>query len=758
MSDKLKQELKEQSLQTAPVRSVDFQVDTLSNTASTSTAAYFSSWVNTITKNYTEGQDNSYNQSKATLAHEQKHRDNYKAIDSDTVPMSLEQCYKIRCYDEISANTCQLLQLRQEYLAAKTPAAKQKIIDDNDKFSYYFSAVKSGKINPESKSPAEFEKEMRFIAVETQKMWMDTFAKSYDKTTHTNMTKFFFNHENYSALTRNDANYNKVRKTYMTCGGIDFSKYIPDIPCINENVKEADKLIAAKAPRKQIEAKITPQTFTRKTLPMSLEEYAKLQSHQTSALQIKDFLDGRKKYLAAKTNAERQNIVEQYELYAYDQQIKNKKIKTGTLSKPSAEELKWITSYYNVSLHDTNDEQLEEIKKFYSTHKGKLQSNPKNYQSELKKLYTIDGIDFTPYVKDVIICNPNITNASKKAAAQQSVNPAEIKQHTFRDITVPVNLRTKGLSPQQQFELARKQMLIENLSAFDPMFQLPDFKNRKNIDTEIDHNIKAYIKQLQEDPKTRANWQKAERQLAERIIKQNRSTVILDKASDADFKKAMDNLTILPNGVDLQKYTNINIDATLKKQPVPTDIQKLENSTWNSRLGNKIDDAKNTASNYASSAWDKTKNYASSAWEKTKDYASSAKSWLLNEPQPKQAPKPDDSKAPARYVPYRGAPKYKEWSKESRVSPVQHEQIYDFSSDFLLKQQQLLAQNTPENTKKAMQTSRKAADELYAKRAPKTTRKPTRIPEPPKPKIIAPADNTNINRPQIITNIPRTGR
>lgn len=749
MSSDLKEELKKHRAKiTPPKREIDFQVDTIPER--TDAAAYFSPRINTITENYVKGKDNSYSQSRSALAHEQKHRDNHNAIDEKTIPMSLEQYYKICCYDEISANTCELLQLRQEYLVAKTEADKQKIMKDNPRFDYYFNAVKNGTINPESRTSAEFDKEMRFIAVETQKMWMDRYAQRYD-INHISMTKDYFDHKDFKDLAPNDANYNKVRQTYMTCGGIDFSKYLEDIPCINENIKEADRLLRKKASltgrsdilgqritttttasRFEIKKHITPQNFTT-TPQMSLEEYAKLQIHQLIAKDMQYTLEARKKYLSAKTETERQNIIEEYSLYSYDYQIKNNKFKPGTPASPTKEELKWIyqDSSNPYSTYMSNNEQITDLQSFCQEHQDNLKSNPKNYQAELKKIYTINGMDYSSYADvDIVIPNLYIKNASKKVAANKPVNAQDIRDYKVDcDIVVPQTFRTEGLSPTQQFELARKQMFMENLLASNPLMQEKKFNTITGHEEYINGAIKSYIENLKESPELKKNWNKAEQQLAEQIMALNQNTVILDKASDKEFKKAMDALNILPCGIDMQKYTKTNINATLNLIPIPPQIKKVENSTWYERLGNKT-----------ITAYKETKELASATWNKTKECVSSALDWLSDECLPLR-----------KYTSYQGAPQYPEWSKDKRVSPVQKETIYDLSSNYLLAQRNQLDKDDKGTLKKEMSLDSKKHEiiyETYGKRkkgkekventTSKTPRK--RITQPANTQI-APADN-----------------
>ena len=238
----------------APTKKVDLQVDTLSYPPDA--AAYFSPDTNTITQNYVIGRDNTFNQSPSTLAHEQKHRDN-NAQGLKNMPMSLEEYYKVCCHDEISASTCELLQLRQEYIDAKTPEEREKIVHSSSgyKFGYYFDAVKKGEINPFSNSPEDFQKEMKFIATKTQEMWMKNYAVFYNDN-HVSMTKNFLNRHDCSELNPNPENYNKALKIAYTIGGIDFSKYMEDIPCINPSIELADEMIANNRHKTNIEGAI----------------------------------------------------------------------------------------------------------------------------------------------------------------------------------------------------------------------------------------------------------------------------------------------------------------------------------------------------------------------------------------------------------------------------------------------------------------------------------------------------------------------
>ena len=247
---KTKEALKRQRATTipAPKRTIDYQVDTLQQAALAK--SYYYAGTNTITVNYEKNKDNTLNESSSAKAHEQKHRDNHNA-GMHNLPMNLEQYYKVCCHDEISATMTELLQLRQEYINAKTDKEREKIINSQsgNRFSYYFNAIKSKKINPLAQNSADFEKEMRFIAQQTQSMWMKQYSKVYDKAMHISMCQEFFDTHYYKELKSNPQNYEKACKIAYTIGGIDFTKYMKDIPCINSNIKQIDKMIADCQPR-----------------------------------------------------------------------------------------------------------------------------------------------------------------------------------------------------------------------------------------------------------------------------------------------------------------------------------------------------------------------------------------------------------------------------------------------------------------------------------------------------------------------------
>ncbi len=202
------------------MRTVDFQVDTLSN--KTTTAAYFLSSDNTLTINYVEGDDrfNSWSGSMAVLMHEQKHRDN-RSQGMYEYALSPEQAYKTEMNDEISANMASLVYLRDKYLKTGDISVFE---EDGSRFRFYTDAIKKGEINPFSNKKEDFDKEMALIANGTRDMWMRDFAGIYVKYGVRNAK--FYGETNGKHAAYYDQNYERVRKIAYTIGGVDFTQYM----------------------------------------------------------------------------------------------------------------------------------------------------------------------------------------------------------------------------------------------------------------------------------------------------------------------------------------------------------------------------------------------------------------------------------------------------------------------------------------------------------------------------------------------------
>lgn len=211
------------------MRTIDFQVDTLSN--ETTTGGYFTPNKRTVTLNYQEGNEefNDWSQSPTVLIHEQKHRDNYSQ-GMYVYALSPEQAYKVNMHDEISANMAALLYLRDEYLKTGNMAVFEQ---ENGRFAFYTDAIKKGEINPFSSKEEDFDKEMALIVNGTRDMWVRDFAST---DSYLSTGKWYAQHRGeadgkHAAFY--DENYDRAKKIMYTIGGVDFTKYMDkdvDIP------------------------------------------------------------------------------------------------------------------------------------------------------------------------------------------------------------------------------------------------------------------------------------------------------------------------------------------------------------------------------------------------------------------------------------------------------------------------------------------------------------------------------------------------
>ena len=224
MSEDLKKNmLEDREVALNKMRSIDFQVDTLSN--SSSSGAYYTPRRNTITIGHFLDDESKtrWSGSEGTLVHEQKHRDNANQ-GIYAYAMSVEQAYKVCMHDEISANMAELIYWRNEYIKTGDIA----VLEDyrcNSLFGFYTEAVKSGEINPFSNSKEDFDKEMALIANGTRDMWERSYASTQYLDDHCVSAKNYGEKDGKHAEFY-DENYERAKKNAYTIGGVDFTQYM----------------------------------------------------------------------------------------------------------------------------------------------------------------------------------------------------------------------------------------------------------------------------------------------------------------------------------------------------------------------------------------------------------------------------------------------------------------------------------------------------------------------------------------------------
>lgn len=212
---------KEQTAISPATKDIAFQVDTIDKP---DFAALYCTGTRIIRNYALQNSRNSF--SLALLVHEQKHKDNFaKGIRSQDI--SPLQYAKMCMHDEISANICELLTLRFEYLAADN---KNDIIQKykTSKHAAYFRAIEKQLIFPEKNDAASREQEWQFIAQQTRKMWMKHFEPHYRPGISRMISRYINRMNKNVPASQQNKNYDKVLNIAYNIGGINFGKYLQD--------------------------------------------------------------------------------------------------------------------------------------------------------------------------------------------------------------------------------------------------------------------------------------------------------------------------------------------------------------------------------------------------------------------------------------------------------------------------------------------------------------------------------------------------
>lgn len=126
--------------------------------------------------------------------------------------------------------------------------------DENGTFSSYFSAIKSGKINPLSTNPEDMENEMQQIGEIVSSMWKDKFSETY-KGQCTSQTADYFRQMDFQEMKPNEENYKKALSKALTVGGWDFSKYAMENLTCPDEIKAIDETIKNSKTKEEVRKK-----------------------------------------------------------------------------------------------------------------------------------------------------------------------------------------------------------------------------------------------------------------------------------------------------------------------------------------------------------------------------------------------------------------------------------------------------------------------------------------------------------------------
>lgn len=314
-------------------------------------------------------------QVRSNLIHEFKHKDFHNSK-VNSLPMSLEQTYKVGMYNEIAANMASLIQQRQEYKAAATDEERQKVLEkiNNTSYGFYAKAIKNGEINPLSDTPEDFKKEMEFMFHGVQDTWMSTYSDGYKQQNTNECINAFLTHT-YDELKTNDENFNLARKTAFTLGGFDFSQFQDSnsVKCCSQPVMEADKAINDNA--------------SRTVIYNYLIEESTLMSSFSSPVSAE--------VPEVRTDM---SLSQQYELGLYQaiaEDIKEKRRMSQLLSIniPLKDQLETSTLGSDITKYS------QELASKLLTSDISPEANNRKYKEELKKICTIDGVNIAPLIK-----------------------------------------------------------------------------------------------------------------------------------------------------------------------------------------------------------------------------------------------------------------------------------------------------------------------------------------------------------------------
>ena len=189
------------------------------------------------------------------LIHEAQHQINIQKKHLGTANVSLNENYQRDVHNEITALIAEKLEIHRQYRAAKDQAEKDAIIAKhikNDAHRKYMTAIKEGKIKPDSNKSADFDKEMSFIKNDATEYRADAHDEGYKKQ-WTQLSMAYLNRVGTNAQSNPEALKKEIHDIYQI-GGIDFTKYgnHKDIILENQSIKAADNFLQQGAEAQKI--------------------------------------------------------------------------------------------------------------------------------------------------------------------------------------------------------------------------------------------------------------------------------------------------------------------------------------------------------------------------------------------------------------------------------------------------------------------------------------------------------------------------
>ncbi len=356
--------------------SVEFQADTLKRYSPAN--AYYDPQSGRIVRNVFSVHD-SDSKIKENISHEAKHAANAKLGIPD---VSAEQFYRLEVLDEVSAWTVSALCWREEYLAAED---KEKFLQEAETSPFYTSAavpydyleaIRQKKVNPASKNPAEFDKEMKLLVGE-QFRNMASKNSGYVKDFE-NGTRLFMNMSGRT-FQHNDTEFERFSRYYMTIGGMDFRQYMED--GWQDRIYVPDRIGDAGASLAQGGSADNAQILAVDGLlydgKVSLEQYHNLLQHKKIAESIFYNVNDRMK------QALREGSL------SYDGEISQ-----------SYDLFRKLETHCGLSSNGMEDFVNTNMALAFNGTAADVQANQAEYLNKLKKIYTLPGtnVDLTEHI------------------------------------------------------------------------------------------------------------------------------------------------------------------------------------------------------------------------------------------------------------------------------------------------------------------------------------------------------------------------
>ena len=209
-------------------------------------------------------------------------------------------------------------------------------------------------------------------------------------------------------------------------------------------------------------------------MSMSCEQKYKLCMHDEISSNIAELLDIRQKYIEAKTDEERNNVLNGVsECFSfYVDAIRSNKIKPGSLnSKDFKEEMAFIANETKNMWVDGFAKQYSSTFLFKTSEHADngveyCKENNENYKNAMDMMYTMGGINFSEYFKEDVECYDK-EGAAKEQARADSLKKKMPEISTYEANVMKIEMEplkgTEGLSAEQQYNLAIHKYMAKEL-------------------------------------------------------------------------------------------------------------------------------------------------------------------------------------------------------------------------------------------------------------------------------------------------------